>query len=119
MRRISSTVALALSLATLGIPSAFAQMGSTDPTQFLPRYSVALGYSNIRANAPPGECGCFDMNGGFLSADYRLKYWLSAAVEVNGGHVKDIMPLGQDLTLTTYAAGPRVTFREARVSPFV
>lgn len=117
MRRIHAV--LALTIATLGVPSAFAQMGSTDPTEFLSRYSVALGYSNIRANAPPGDCGCFDMNGGFLSANYKLKYWLSAAVEVNGGHAKDISPLGQDLTLLTYTAGPRVTFREARVTPFV
>ena len=25
---------------------------------------VALGYSYVRANAPPGTCGCFGMNGG-------------------------------------------------------
>ena len=117
MPRISAV--LALSLATLWIPSAFAQMGPTDPTEFLSKYSVALGYTNIRANAPPGDCGCFDMNGGFLSADYKLKYWLSAAAEVNGGHAKNISPLGQDLTLLTYTAGPRVTFRKARVTPFV
>lgn len=105
-------------LAILGLPSAQAQAGPTDPAPFVSRYTVALGYSNIRANAPPADCGCFDMNGGFASASYNLKYWLSAAAEVNGGHANNISSLGQNLTLTTYTAGPRITFRETRAVPF-
>jgi hypothetical protein len=27
-------------------------------------FEVSLGYSCVRANAAPGQCGCFSMNGG-------------------------------------------------------
>jgi outer membrane immunogenic protein len=27
---------------------------------------VAVGYTYIRSNAPPGECDCFSMNGGSI-----------------------------------------------------
>ena len=114
MRRIP----LGLLVTFFGVPSAIAQAGPQDPANFIPRYTVALGYQNVRANAPPGSCDCFDMNGGFASVSVKLKYWLSAAGEVTGGHAKDIGPLGQDLTLTTYTAGPRVTFRGKRFLPF-
>lgn len=88
-----------------------AQAGPQDPTNFLPRYSLALGYNNIRANAPPANCGCFNMDGGSASGSYAFNYWLNAAAEATGGHAKDIGSLGQNLTLTTYTAGPQVTFR--------
>lgn len=114
MRRIP----FALLVSLLGVPSAIAQAGTQDPSNFIPRYTVALGYQNVRANAPPGSCDCFDMNGGFASVGIKLKYWLSAAGEVTGGHAKDIGPLGQDLTLATYTAGPRITFRGKRFLPF-
>lgn len=118
MRRILSYFLATPILVILGGPPAQAQANPTDPASFVSRYTVALGYSNIRANAPPADCGCFDMNGGFASASYKLKYWLSAAAEVNGGHASNISPLGQDLTLTTYTVGPRITFRETRTVPF-
>lgn len=108
-----------LTLVLLGVPSALAQAGPADPAPFLSHFTVGLGYNNVRANAPPADCGCFDMNGGFLSASLRLNYWLSAAAEVTGGHANDIGPLHQNLTLTTYTAGPRISFRMARVVPFV
>ncbi len=83
-----------------------------------PRFSLALGYDYIRANAPPADCGCFNMNGGFASANLPIRSWLSADVEVTGGHANNIGPLGQDLTLMTYTAGPRVTLGKHRVAPF-
>ena len=114
MRRFASL----LLLACCGAVSAHAQAGSQDPTAFVPRYSLALGYNNIRANAPPSDCGCFDMSGGFLAASVPVRYWLSAAVEVTGGHANNIGPLGQNLTLTTYTAGPQITWRGTRFVPF-
>ena len=103
----------------LFVPWASGQVSNADPSAFLPRYTAAVGYNNIRANAPPTNCGCFDMNGGFASGSVNLKYWLNVAAEVTGGHAKNIGPLGQDLTLLTYAAGPQVTFREHRFVPYV
>ena len=101
-------------LSFAAVPSADAQAGPMDPTNFVSRYTVGLGFNNIRANAPPANCGCFDMNGGFLSGSAELKYWLDAAAEITGGHANDIGPLGQNLTLMTYTVGPRVNFRRQR-----
>lgn len=95
-------------------PAARAQAGPMDPTAFLPRYTAGFGFNYIRANAPPTSCGCFAMNGGFLSGSAEIKYWLSAAGEITAGHANNIGPLGQNLTLTTYTAGPRVNFRRQR-----
>lgn len=95
-------------------PAARAQAGPMDPTTFVPRYAVGLGFNHIRANAPPTACGCFDMNGGFVSGSVELKYWLDAAGEVTAGHANNIGSLGQNLTLTTYTAGPRVNFRRQK-----
>lgn len=101
-------------ISSAAVPTAWAQAGPMDPTNFVPRYTLGLGYNNIRANAPPTSCGCFDMNGGFVSGSVELKYWLSAVGEITAGHANDIGPLGQNLTLTTYTAGPRVNFRRER-----
>lgn len=105
-------------LACFGAATAHAQADTQDPSAFIPRYSVALGYNNIRANAPPSECGCFDINGGFVSASVPIRYWLSAAAEITGGRASRIGPLGQDLNLTTFTAGPQVTWRGSRFVPF-
>ena len=95
-------------------PAIWGQTGTMDPTTFLPRYTAGFGFNYIRANAPPAACGCFDMKGGFVSGSATITYWLSAAGELTGGHANNIGPLGQNLTLTTYTAGPRVNFRRQR-----
>ena len=118
MRRSLSFLLPVVVLAVSSQPVVQAQT----PVQHSPvgasRFDFALGYQYTRANAPPAECGCFQMNGGFASAQLPVWSWLSAAVEVTGGHAGNISPLGQDLTLTTFAAGPRVTFGNHRVTPY-
>ena len=111
-RFLTALPLFALSLAA--VPTAGAQAGPMDPTTFVPRYTVGLGFNNIRANAPPATCGCFDLNGGFISGSAELKYWLDAVAEVTAGHANHIGPLGQNLTLVTYTVGPRVNFRGQR-----
>ena len=69
---------------------------------------MAVGYNYIRANAPPGGCQCFDLQGGFFSVGMHLSRWLGAEAEITGQHVNDISALGQDLTLLTFAAGPTI-----------
>ena len=33
-------------------------------TDEIPRYELGLNYNYFHANAPPGQCGCFSLNGG-------------------------------------------------------
>ena len=105
--------------AALAAPLANAQVGGSSPTPYVPRYTVALGYQNIRANAPPASCNCFDTNGGFIEGAYAFRYWLHAAAEVTGSQASNIGPLGQNLTLMTYTAGPQVELHMGRVEPYV
>src|SRR5579875_1311057 len=81
-------------------------------------YDVALGYNYIRANAPPGGCNCFSMNGGFIAGDFNLNNWFGITGKFTMGHAGDISKLGQDLTLSTFTAGPRFTYRLNRISVF-
>ncbi|HEV2462186.1 MAG TPA: OmpA family protein [Acidobacteriaceae bacterium] len=82
------------------------------------RFDVAVGYNFINANAPPASCGCFSMNGGFAAVDYQPWDWLGITGKVTGGHADNVSTLGQDLTLLTFLAGPRVSLSDRRISPF-
>lgn len=113
MRRVNIVIVLSL----IG-GSAIAQQSSSDSLIGIPHYDLSIGYNYIGANAPPGGGGHFGMNGGYLSGAYHFKDWLSVAGEFRGVHGSNISMLGQDLTLFTYAAGPRITFPRHRFVPF-
>lgn len=113
MRLISYLVLLS----AVATPFARGQAGYLEPN-FIPRVNVALGYTFVRGNAPPAVANTFGTNGGFASVGVTLRPWLSAVGEVTGSHANHIGPLGQDLTLMTYTAGPRVTAHYARFTPF-
>lgn len=71
MRSTASLLALTL----VGFPAAlFAQTGNQDPTQFVPRAEVALGYQFVQTNAPPSVSQHFGNNGAFLSASIKYKF---------------------------------------------
>ena len=106
-----------LALITLGV-SAAAQQRPAQPAFATPRFDLSVGYNNIMANAPPAICNCFGLNGGYVSGSYFFKDWLGAEAEVSGSHANNISGLGQDLTLFSFMAGPRVTLPHHRLVPF-
>ena len=106
-----------LALSLLGASAAHAQFSDQDPEN-VSKVNLAVGFNYVRANAPPGECGCFGATGGFLSADYHINDWLSISGQVTGQHANDISLLGQDITLMTFAAGPKVQLNGHRIVPF-
>jgi outer membrane protein OmpA-like peptidoglycan-associated protein len=101
-----------------GGSAAIAQQSAPDSFQYPSRFNVAGGYNFIDANAPPGSCQCFTMNGAFVSGDFNLNQWLGVAGEITAGHATNISSLGQNLTLMTFLAGPRVSWRHGRFTPF-
>jgi len=109
---------LALILLAIGIPAAEGQQVSNNPYRSVPRFDVSGGYNLIRANAPPGGCPCFTVNGGYISSGMHFKDWLSVAGEFTLGKGSSISDLGQNLTLTTYMAGPRVSYIGHRWAPY-
>ncbi len=89
------------------------------PPSVVDRVDASAGFNFIRANAPPGNCHCFDTLGGYGSVGYHITNWISIQGEVTGQHATDIGTLGQDLTLITYAGGPRFSVPGRRFVPFV
>ena len=99
--------------------SAQRTVGPVAPANVTPKLDLALGFDHVQANAPPGVSDDFGLNGGFVSAGYHFNRLLAVVAEGRGGTASHISsPVGQDLTLTTYLAGPRVTFERHRVVPF-
>jgi len=101
--------ALALLFAIAGLflaPAARAQVHSAVDAPA--PVDLALGYSYLRGNAPPGGCGCFSMNGGSASLGIPLKSGrfaiLGEATAVRGSHISDN---GYDLALNLFTAGLR------------
>jgi outer membrane immunogenic protein len=92
-------------LLTIAVPS-FAQSGPATKMQAGPE--LAIGYSYLRSNAPPGGCGCFNLNGGNATFALPLKSSNFALVgDVTVTHSGAISSTGDDLTLSTFTAGAR------------
>ena len=95
---------LALSLLSFASINLMAQ-------QTQPSSEVALVYTYVHTNAPPGGCGCFSMNGGTGSYAYHYGPQFALVVEVGAVHASKIDGSGLDLTLTSYLGGPRFYYR--------
>jgi peptidoglycan-associated lipoprotein len=108
--RITHTFALLLTIAAVSTAPAVAQA----PDQAAPasdkplRAELALDYSYLRSNAPPGSCGCFNLNGGSATFAWPVKPGSFAlAGDVTVAHAGAISSTGDSLTLSTFTAGGR------------
>jgi len=80
---------------------------------------VGAGYSYVRANAGPGECGCFSMNGGSAWFAYHFMRDFAVAADVGSEYASNINGTALGLTLTSYLAGPRYVWHYGHLlSPF-
>ena len=87
-------------------PAAHAQHAA--PADKQPRAELALGYTYIHSNAPPGGCVCFNLNGGNATFAWPVREHSIAIVgDVSVGHAGNIAANGYDLTLSTFTAGAR------------
>jgi outer membrane immunogenic protein len=112
-----AVLGLAMSMCT---PAVFAQ---TRENTFSPPHQVqvAFNYSYMRANAAPGQCGCFNLSGG--SGEFAVQAWrgFSAVADLTGELAGSSNIPGQSLALVFVAAGPRFTYhthRFSRYAPF-
>jgi peptidoglycan-associated lipoprotein len=105
--RIQYHFVLLLAFAVISTALAAAQ---TAPTGDKPlRAELALDYSYIRSNAPPGGCSCFNLNGGSATFAWSLKPAGAFALvgDLSAAHSSGIGGAGYDLTLSTYTVGAR------------
>jgi hypothetical protein len=80
------------------------------------RYPIALSlnYTAMISNAPPGTCGCFLLQGGSGEGVFHLWRNIAAVAKVSGNRVGLVPQSQQGLSLVTYTAGPRYSFRTTR-----
>jgi outer membrane immunogenic protein len=100
MRSILRAVMLFFGVAA----TAVAQALPTAPTV---SGDVALTYHWVRTNTQPGDCGCFDLNGGGVSGSWNLPHGLAAVAEITGEYAGNGPSTGNTLTLVSYQAGMR------------
>jgi len=80
---------------------------------------ISLGYSYLRANQGPGQCGCFNMNGGTAEVAFYIDHGLSAVADLTGEHSASVNGGPQGLSLVSATAGPRFTYPiRRRYAPF-
>ena len=85
-----------------------------------PSQEIAFDYTYIHTNAPPGGCGCFSMSGGGGSYAYHYGPQFALLADVEVAHAYKADAYGDDLTLTSFLAGPRFYYRRpaARWVPY-
>src|ERR1017187_6616655 len=106
--RIKHPFALLLTLAAVSALHAqdTGKTAATDPKPY--RMELAAGYSYLHSNAPPGGCGCFNLNGGNATFAWPVKPGSFALVgDFTIAHAGTISTTGDSLTLSTFTAGGR------------
>jgi outer membrane immunogenic protein len=77
----------------------------------LPRAEFSLAYSPTEANAGPGHCGCFFMNGVSAEGNFRTYRAYTTVVDVTAAHTGQIDNTGQPFSLLMVTGGMRLNFR--------
>src|SRR5262249_17873961 len=88
-----------------------------------PKGELALTYHWVRANATPGECGCFSMNGGGVSGSINIRSNFAGVVEISAETADNVFSEGRTLTVTSYLTGaryyvPRAWIHVRKLQPF-
>jgi outer membrane immunogenic protein len=94
---------LVILLLAVGAVSAIAQSGT--------RAEVALNYTYVHSNAPPGGCGCFSWNGGSAAGAWHLNDRFAVVGDFAGIYAGSLDSSGLSPTLVSYLFGPRYTYR--------
>jgi peptidoglycan-associated lipoprotein len=80
---------------------------------------VSFAYSYLRSNANPGQCGCFNLNGGNAEAALHLYRGFSAVADFTGEKTASVNNGGRGLSLISFTAGPRFSFSfHRKFAPF-
>jgi hypothetical protein len=81
---------------------------------------VSLGFGYVRANTPPGTCGCFGMNGGSGAFAASLGHGFGVVADFGGYFQNNVVSSGRSLTMETFLGGLRYSYRHSkRVTPFM
>src|SRR6267154_4285705 len=85
----------------------------------VPRLEFGANYNYFHANAPPGQCGCFSLNGGNATVVYNITPKWAAVADLMVGHATNVDNSLQNITIFNYLFGPRYTRRmSSRYVPY-
>ncbi len=110
MRRVLRVLGSAVLAALAGGSGLLAQVAPEGRGHAEPPIEASFAYSLVRSNAGPGNCGCFFMNGGSSEVAFHAYRDVSAVVDVTGEHAGAINSTGEELSLLTFTAGPRISY---------
>jgi outer membrane immunogenic protein len=118
MRHLRSAMLLVIVLA---LPwavhaQAISMSGASDSVS---RLEFGANYNYFHANAPPGHCGCFSLNGGSGTVVYNITSQWAAVADLTVGHATNVDNSLQNITIFNYLFGPRYTRRmKSRFVPY-
>jgi peptidoglycan-associated lipoprotein len=106
--------ALGLCIATMMLPPRAEAQASAS------RLELGGDYNYVRTNAPPGGCGCINMNGGDGWLSFNVTPSWAVVGQIGAQHASNIGGTGgADLTFTSYLFGPRFSRKVGdRLVPF-
>lgn len=105
-----------LALLLLALASAAPALAQWTPYS-TPAYELSGAFSYVRADS--NNSGGFNVLGGSGEFTYHVRQWIALTADGGGYHFRGF-PAGVSGTMYTYAAGPRITFRNyRRMTPFV
>lgn len=117
--RIKALSSLLLTIATVSTAPAVAQPAPASDKP-LPA-ELAIDYSFLRSNAPPGGCGCFNLNGGSATVAWPVRRGKFAFVgDLTIANTNNIDSMAYNLTLGIFTAGVRYLppVGHLRIQPF-
>jgi outer membrane immunogenic protein len=104
--RSAALLVLVLALPWALHAQAISMSGSSDD---VPRLEFGANYNFFHANAPPGQCGCFSLNGGSATVVYNITSVWAGVADLTVGHATNVNKTGQNITIFNYLFGPRYT----------
>jgi len=93
------SILIATVLLLAGASASFAQEGISG--------DAAVTYQWVHTNAGPGQCGCFGVSGGGISASWNVRGPWSAVADFSSQTATGAPTVGSSLTLTSGLAGAR------------
>jgi outer membrane immunogenic protein len=79
----------------------------------IPRFEVGANYNYFHANAPPGQCGCFSLNGGSGTILMNVTPVWAAVADIAVAHANNVDNTSQNITIVNYLFGVRYTRRNS------
>jgi len=102
---------LALFLSTCPLLLRGQALSMTGEGNNISRIEVGANYNFFHANAPPGQCGCFNMNGGSATFQYNITPKWSGIADFSIAQAGQVNGTAQDVMIINYFFGGRYSYR--------